>query len=233
MKDRWRHIREAHATGALRPNTSASAGSGRQLRHLHLFKWDDSTVYMLCTDPTTCATKVWRSPLRRCRATCFMRGFWLRWPPIILDAKYKRVVLEQHSFWKLANDYVRLKGPFDPLTLFKHGSQAFYFRTKGGVDGSTQYRSTLRSSIVVFKWEQKLSRQSSPLSPIPLSLGRLIADETSWNQRRNFRTSKSIALRYTETFLSILLFSISAPSLSDTPTKWLPKNHLPLTLQLK
>lgn len=81
-------------------------------------------------------------------------------PPNILDAKDKRILLEKHSSWKLVNDYVSLNGPFDPLKLFKHGPQTFYSRTKGSFDGYTQYRSKLRSSMVVFKWKRKFMAQT-------------------------------------------------------------------------
>lgn len=66
---------------------------------------------------------------------------------------------EKIPFWKLVKKYVRGNGPFRPLKLFKHGSQTFYSRKKGGVDGSAQYRSKLTSSMVVFKWEQNLITQ--------------------------------------------------------------------------
>lgn len=56
--------------------------------------------------------------------------------------------------------YVIEHGPMPPLKLFRHGSQTFYSRTKGGVDGSAQYRATIRSSMTIVSWEQKLITQT-------------------------------------------------------------------------
>lgn len=81
-------------------------------------------------------------------------------PPTELDANGKRLVSEKIPFWRLVNKYVIEHGPMPPLKLFRHGSQTFYSRTKGGVDGSAQYRATLRSSMTVFSWEQKLITQT-------------------------------------------------------------------------
>lgn len=74
--------------------------------------------------------------------------------------KIKEFVNDNFPFWRLVNSYVSSNGPFPPLKLFKHGTQSFYSKTKGGVEGATEYRSTLRSSMVVCKWEQKLFSQT-------------------------------------------------------------------------
>lgn len=81
-------------------------------------------------------------------------------PPPELDPAGKRLVGQKLPFWRLVNKHVVTNGPLPPLKLFRHGSQTFYSRTKGGVDGSAQYRSTLRSSMTVFRWEQKLITQT-------------------------------------------------------------------------
>lgn len=72
--------------------------------------------------------------------------------PTSADANSKRLVNEKLPFWRLLNDHVIKHGPLPPLKLFKHGSQSFYSRMKGGVDGSAQYRATLRSSMTVYGW---------------------------------------------------------------------------------
>lgn len=51
------------------------------------------------------------------------------------------------------------RGPFPPLRLFKHAAHSFESNSKGGVDDATQYRSKLRSAMVVYKWEQRLISQ--------------------------------------------------------------------------
>lgn len=130
----------------------------------------DFDIYIPASETTvlfTCAVRVPQRVLGKCaEVLAQVEEPLVSWAhseervlPTIVNSKDQRVALEKHSFWKLMNDYLHQNGPFDPLKLFKHESQNFYSRTKGGVDGSTQYRSTWRSSMVVFKWEQKLITQ--------------------------------------------------------------------------
>lgn len=51
-------------------------------------------------------------------------------------------------------------GAFPPLQLFKHATQVYYSKTKGGVDGATKQRAMLRSSTSHLKWEQKIVSQT-------------------------------------------------------------------------
>lgn len=64
------------------------------------------------------------------------------------------LTIEKINFWKMVNEHVLQHGPFPPLKLFKHGPQSFCSKTEGGVDDAAPYWSTLRSSMVVLRWEQ-------------------------------------------------------------------------------
>lgn len=80
--------------------------------------------------------------------------------PAFADSDSRRVIQERLSFWKVVNTCVKENGPLPPLKLFKHGSQSLYSKTKGGVDGGTQYRAILRSPSSVLNWEQKIVSQT-------------------------------------------------------------------------
>lgn len=80
-------------------------------------------------------------------------------PEGIEDNQTKYVLENPLDFWKLLNRRVMMEGPFLPLKLFKHATQSFYSKTKGGVDGSTQQRAILRSPSSHLKWEQKIVSQ--------------------------------------------------------------------------
>jgi transposase-like protein len=80
--------------------------------------------------------------------------------PDFADRRTLKLIRSRIDFWKLVNNHVREKGPFPPLKLFKHGCQAFYSKTKGGVDGSAQARAIFRSSTSSLKWEQKIVSQT-------------------------------------------------------------------------
>ena len=81
-------------------------------------------------------------------------------PPQFTDRETRRTIVERHPFWLTVNSQVKDHGAFPPLKLFKHGAQSLYSKTKGGVDGSAQARSILRSSTSSFAWEQKLVSQT-------------------------------------------------------------------------
>jgi hypothetical protein len=77
--------------------------------------------------------------------------------PLATDSHLTKLLKSRLPFWKLVNSYVLEKGPFyPPLKLFLHGVQTLYSKTKGGVDGSTQDRSIIRSATSSLKWEQKV-----------------------------------------------------------------------------
>lgn len=63
-------------------------------------------------------------------------------------------------FWKTLNDHVMVNGPLPPVKVFRQVMQAFYSRTKCGVDGSAQYRSVLRSATSHLRWESKMVTQT-------------------------------------------------------------------------
>lgn len=79
-------------------------------------------------------------------------------PPFI-PADDIDVVKSKLSFWKLVNSRVCKEGPFLPLKLFKHVTQCFDSKTKGGVDGATQQRAVLQSKTSHLSWEQKMVSQ--------------------------------------------------------------------------
>lgn len=72
----------------------------------------------------------------------------------------KRTIMSQRSLWIPVNGHVLSKGPLPPVKVFRHGLQVLYSKTKGGVDGVTQYRSIMRSSTTTMGWEQKLVTQT-------------------------------------------------------------------------
>jgi hypothetical protein len=80
--------------------------------------------------------------------------------PLFADRDSRQIVEECLSFWRIVNNHVKEKGAFVPLKLFKHAAQSLYSKTKGGVDGSAQARSILRSSTSSFAWEQKIVSQT-------------------------------------------------------------------------
>lgn len=81
-------------------------------------------------------------------------------PPSYFTAHQKAIRYSQHKFSNCINSHVMTSGPFPPVKVLKHDIQIFYSKTKGGVDGSTQARTFLRSSTIYLKWEQKLVKQS-------------------------------------------------------------------------
>ena len=66
------------------------------------------------------------------------------------------LLLERVPFWKCVNEYVRERGPFMPIRVFRHSAQSYYSKTRGGVDGNSQTRAALKSSSSSQKWEQKV-----------------------------------------------------------------------------
>lgn len=81
-------------------------------------------------------------------------------PPSFATTEVLSIIQKQLPFWRIINGYVKEKGPFPPLKLFKHGAQSLYSKTKGGVDGSAQARSILCCSTSSFPWEQKIVSQT-------------------------------------------------------------------------
>lgn len=79
--------------------------------------------------------------------------------PLFVPRENLDLLHSRWGFWKLVNRHVKTDGPFRPLKLFKHSTQSFYSKTKGGVDGATQQRAILRSATSHFAWEQKLVTQ--------------------------------------------------------------------------
>ena len=75
--------------------------------------------------------------------------------PYYVSCETKKRLLEYIPFWGAVNGYVHENGPFIPVKLFRHRAQSLYCRTKGGVDGVTQYRANMRASTQSLKWEQK------------------------------------------------------------------------------
>lgn len=76
------------------------------------------------------------------------------------ESSSRRILSEKIQLWKLVNDHISEHGPFPHLKLFKHGSQSFYSKTEGGIDGAAQNRPTLKSSMVALRWEEKLVTQT-------------------------------------------------------------------------
>lgn len=80
--------------------------------------------------------------------------------PTFADPRSRRVMKDRLSFWLTVNRHVWQNGPFPPLKIFKHGAQSLYSKTKGGVDGATQFRAVLRSPTSSLAWEQKIVLQT-------------------------------------------------------------------------
>lgn len=72
-----------------------------------------------------------------------------------IDPKCKRERKENVPVWNPVNKYVLDDGTLIPFELLKHVPQTFYPKTKGGVDGATQCRSTLCSFMVNY-WGLKI-----------------------------------------------------------------------------
>jgi hypothetical protein len=81
-------------------------------------------------------------------------------PPSISYQYVLKSIKSRLAFWKLIDSHVKENTPFPPLNLFRHGCQAFYAKTKGGVDGSAQARAIFRSTTSSFKWEPKIMSQT-------------------------------------------------------------------------
>lgn len=79
--------------------------------------------------------------------------------PSFVPSNQRSALQSRLDFWSAVNNHVISTGPFQPLKLFKHATQSFYSKTKGGVDGATQYRAVLTSSGSQLAWEQKLITQ--------------------------------------------------------------------------
>lgn len=80
--------------------------------------------------------------------------------PPFADSQTKKALKTHLEFWRAVNLYVKTSHAFPPLKLFKHGTQSFYSKTKGGVDGSAQARAVLRSPTSSLQWEQKIVTQT-------------------------------------------------------------------------
>lgn len=80
--------------------------------------------------------------------------------PDFADEKTASLLSTRFPFWALLNEYIRSNGPLPPINVFKHGTQSFYSKTKGSVDGSAQARAILRSSSSSLSWEQKIVTQT-------------------------------------------------------------------------
>lgn len=63
--------------------------------------------------------------------------------PGFVPAKQRRSLRSRNSFRSSVNSHVISNGSFQPLKLFEHAVQSFYSKTKGRVDGATQYRAVL------------------------------------------------------------------------------------------
>ena len=47
-------------------------------------------------------------------------------------------------------------GAINAIRIFRHSTQSFYAKTRGGVDGNSQTRSVLKCSSSAHRWEQKV-----------------------------------------------------------------------------
>lgn len=83
--------------------------------------------------------------------------------PLFAHKESRKIVEDNMSFWRVVNEHVKFHGPFTRIKLFKNGSQTLYSKTKGDVDGATQYRAILRSQTGVRKWE-KVDRSNFKVS---------------------------------------------------------------------
>jgi len=63
---------------------------------------------------------------------------------------------ERRTFWNVLYKHVVEKGPLIPIKILKHSSQTLYSKTKGGVDGLTQFRNILNTPSSSLPWEQKM-----------------------------------------------------------------------------
>lgn len=111
-----------------------------------------------------CPPELFAASERLLRETCSAVIEWLFVDPVnfpaFISTAHKSLINGRRPFIQAVNAYVEERGPFPPLKLFKHGSQMFYSRTKGGVDGSAQQRAILRSSTSSLKWQQKVVSQT-------------------------------------------------------------------------
>lgn len=80
--------------------------------------------------------------------------------PQFVTGRTKTILKSILPMWRATDQHVKDNNPFVPLKLLKHGTQSFYSKTKGGVDGSAQARAMLRSPSASFKWEQKIVGQT-------------------------------------------------------------------------
>jgi hypothetical protein len=60
----------------------------------------------------------------------------------------------------MIRDHVDLHGPFKPVKVFKHASQSLYSKTKGGVDGATDYLSDVSFPFKNLSFEVKFVLRS-------------------------------------------------------------------------
>jgi hypothetical protein len=86
----------------------------------------------------------------------------VQWAHISNDVPYfassdtKKKLLSKLHFWRTVKDHILEHGALLPVKIFKHGTQSFYSKTKGGVDGAFRARALLRASTTHMKWEQKI-----------------------------------------------------------------------------
>ena len=126
-------------------------------------------------------------------------------PPSFVDSATKKLLKDRLVFWKLVNDYVKEKGAFPPLKLFKHGAQSLYSKTKGGIDGSAQARAVLRSSTSSLRWEQKIVCQTMKTLAVNAFIAWRMSEKRSLLQSREefhslkyFRNSLNAAQSFAE-----------------------------------
>lgn len=79
-----------------------------------------------------------------------------RVPDCAEDVTSERLCLRMH-FWKELDKHVHDSGPMCPVSLFCHGLQAAYSRTKGGLDCAAQSTSELNCSGMSPGFKQKVT----------------------------------------------------------------------------
>ena len=80
--------------------------------------------------------------------------------PNWIGKKDSEIMQSHYRFWRMIRDFVDLNGPFKPVKVFKHASQSLYSKTKGGVDGATDYLSDVSFPLKNFSFEVKFVLRS-------------------------------------------------------------------------
>ena len=75
--------------------------------------------------------------------------------PSFVTGEDKEIISSHLRFWKMVNSHIKENGPSKPVLLYRHAAQALYSKTKGGLDGSSEYHAGFSPNAGALDFERK------------------------------------------------------------------------------